>query len=302
MSESQAVYEVETRDQNALADDTLIAIARQAEARIDAVVKIKQLALKVTNGGDWTDQGGKPYLMVSGAEKIANLFNVSWSFLTPEPICEETSDGHYTFTYQGRFSMGGRSIEVEGSRSSKDKFFNQNDYVNNEKVAKAVGDRDNKRDVKMAALTNLLGNGITRLLGIRNLAWSDLAEYAGITKEMCGKVEYKSKNADKTPVAEPQKKAAAPPADTQKEIIAISSVKQLTKKKDGTDMKSPLYVITAAGVEYKTFSDTFAKTAKEALDAGLTVEIAFTVDKYGNNIVGITKIEPSETREPGAEG
>jgi hypothetical protein len=197
--------------------------------------------------------------------------------------------------------MGGRSIEVEGSRSSKDKFFNQNDYVDNVKIAKPVGDRDNKRDVKMAALTNLLGNGITRLLGIRNLAWSDLAEYAGITKEMCGKVEYKSKNADKTPVAEPQKKAAAP-ADTQKEIIAITSVKQLTKKKDGTDMKSPLYVITAAGVEYKTFSNTFAKTAKEALDAGLTVEIDFTVDKYGNNITGITKIEPTEAPEPGSDG
>lgn len=106
-------------------------------------------------------------------------------------------------------------------------------------------------------------------------------------------------NGNKPPVAEPQKKA---PEGEQKAIIAITSVKQLTKKKDGTDMKSPLYVITAAGVEYKTFSDTFAKTAKEALDAGLTAEIDFTVDKYGNNIVGITKIEPTEAPEPGSNG
>ena len=108
-----------------IADDSLIAIAKQAEARIDAVIKIKQLALKVTNASDWTSQQDKPYLMVSGSEKIANLFNISWGFLTPEPLYEEDEEGHYIYTFQGRFTMGSRTIEVEGSRSSKDKFFLQ---------------------------------------------------------------------------------------------------------------------------------------------------------------------------------
>ena len=117
---------VETESVPALADDTLIAVARMAEARIDAVIKIKQLALKVTNPRDWTDQQGNPYLQVSGAEKIANLFNISWGFLTPEPLYEQDDDGHYTFTFQGRFSLGGRTIEVEGSRISADSFFKQN--------------------------------------------------------------------------------------------------------------------------------------------------------------------------------
>jgi hypothetical protein len=106
----------------------------------------------------------------------------------------------------------------------------------------------------------------------------------------------------KPPVKAPQKKAdAAPAAGTQGVTVGISDVKQQTKKKDGTDMKSPLYIIKAGDAEYKTFSETLAKTAKEVLDAGLTATIEFTVDKYGNNLTAITKIEPTD-REPGAEG
>jgi hypothetical protein len=189
-----------------IADDTLIQIAKQAEARIDAVIKIKQIALKVTNAGDWCDQAGKPYLQVSGAEKVANLFNVSWAFLTPEPICEEEPDGHYTFTYRARFELGSRFIEVEGSRSSKDGFFTQNEWKDGKKTAKDVGDRDNKRDVKMAALTNLLGNGITRILGIRNLTYEDLKQFANLTKDQIGKVEYK-KDGEKKEYSQPQSKS-----------------------------------------------------------------------------------------------
>lgn len=207
-----------------LADDTLIAVARTAEARIEAVIKIKQLALKVTNPRDWSDQQGNPYLQVSGAEKIANLFNVSWSFLTPEPICETEADGHYTYTFQGRFTMGGRSIEVEGSRSSKDSFFKQNKYDDaGKKTEKTIDERDNRRDVKMAALTNLLGNGITRLLGIRNLTWEDLEKFAGIKQGEVGKVEYK-----KDGVKPPQEKGteAGGKTDDEKrgEVVDLCAV------------------------------------------------------------------------------
>lgn len=179
------VYE----DQPGFADDALVRIADQAEKRIDAVIKIKQVALKVTNGHDWVDQGGKPYLQVSGAEKIANLFNISWRI--NEPIFEMEEDGHYTYSYMGTFSMAGRSIQIEGSRSSNDPFFKQYNWDNKTKTERAIHERDNKRDVKMAALTNLLGNGITRLLGIRNLTYADLEAFAGIKQSDIGRVEYK---------------------------------------------------------------------------------------------------------------
>lgn len=227
MSEQMAKYEAGLP---VLADDTLIQIAKQAEARIDAVIKIKQIALKVTNVGDWCDQAGKPYLMASGSEKVANLFNVSWYFLTPEPIYEEETDGHYTFTYRARFELGSRFIEVEGSRSSRDGFFTQNEWKGQVKTAKDVKDRDNKRDVKMAALTNLLGNGITRILGIRNLTYDDLEKFAGIKKEQIGKVEYKKPEKQ---MQEPGEKKADNPMASEAQIKAIHAI--LTKKSPDSD-------------------------------------------------------------------
>jgi hypothetical protein len=120
--------------------------------------------------------------------------------------------------------MGGRSFEVEGSRSSRDSFFKQNDWEDGKKTEKPIEKRDNRRDVKMAALTNLLGNGITRLLGIRNLTWGDLEKFAGIKKEEVGKVEYK-----KDGVKAPQEKAASaepekPEADLRAELLSMCEV------------------------------------------------------------------------------
>jgi hypothetical protein len=198
------------RDESSMSisDDSgfLLSLAKHAEERIDAVVKIKQMALKVTNASDWTDQGGKPYCQVSGAEKIANLFGISWKI--GEPQCEFEPGGHFTYTYRGEFTANGRTIEVDGSRSSKDPFFKKYEYVNGQRVEKPVTDID-KRDVKMAAMTNLLGNGITRLLGIRNMTYADLEAFAGIKQSDVAKVEYKgNKQSSKPTVAPPQAKAA----------------------------------------------------------------------------------------------
>lgn len=265
----------------ALADDTLIAVARMAEARIDAVIKIKQLALKVTNPRDWTDQQGNPYLQVSGAEKIANLFNISWGFLTPEPLYEQDDEGHYTYTFQGRFSMGSRSIEVEGSRSSKDSFFKQYTYDGDKKKEKPVDERDNKRDVKMAALTNLLGNGITRLLGIRNLTWADLESYAGITKDQVGKVEYKT--GGKPPITPPQEKAQEG-ATNGEPIITQPQGKMLFAKFKGKGVETGALMNTAVRGWYQDDNlELFKLPAKHLEDCK-------------------TRIDALPNREPGSDG
>lgn len=166
-----------------LVDDQLLAVAAAAERRVGAIIKIKVLALKVTNAHDWNDQGGKPYMGVSGAEKVARLFGISWRL--DEPIREDHDDGHFDYSFKGYFSMGTAEIEVIGTRSSKDPFF--------------VGAKDrpippseiDRNDVKKGAMTNCIGNGISRLLGIRNLTWEELAE-AGIKRENVGKVNYAS--------------------------------------------------------------------------------------------------------------
>ena len=94
----------------------------------------------------------------------------------------------------------------------------------------------------------------------------------------------------KPPVTEPQKKEAN--KESLKITTGIAEVKQQTKKKDGSTMKSPLYIIKASDADYKTFSESLAKLAKETLDAGLTAELEYTVDKYGNNLINITAIVP----------
>jgi len=205
---SMEEYQIEKVTGEVFGDDHLIAIAERAEKRIDAVMKIKRVALKVTNANDWVDQNGRPYLMASGAEKIANLFNISWQI--DEPTMEQEEDGTITYTYRGRFSLAGRSIEAEGSRSSRDEFFRKYIWEGGKKVGEKPLDR---RDLKMAALTNLLGNGITRILGIRNLTYEDLLEYAGIKREDIRGIEYREKG--KPPISQP--KMAGKTNDSQEE-------------------------------------------------------------------------------------
>jgi len=275
----------------AIADDSLLRVAQQAEQRIDAVIKIKKMALKVTNPRDWTDQGGNPYLQVSGAEKIANLFNISWRI--DEPICETEDDGHFTFTYVGTFTIPGRSIQVTGSRSSKDPFFKKYDWNNGVKTEKPISAID-RRDVKMAAMTNLLGNGITRLLGIRNLTYNDLKEFANIDQSQLGKVEFKGKNGDKAPVAAPQKKTAQ---GAQAATITIKEVAEQTKTKDDKPMKNPKYhVWSDDGINYQTFDKKLVDIAKGAI--GLQANVTFETNQYGNDLKTIEIAE----RDPGAEG
>lgn len=185
---------VVSADVPAIADNTLIQLAEQAEKRIDAMMKIKKMALKMTNRHDWTDQNGKPYMQVSGAEKVARLYGISWQI--DEPILEHEEGGHFSYTYKGYFSIAGATIEAIGTRSSKDGFFKKYSWENGSKTELPASAID-KGDVKKAAYTNLLGNGISRILGLRNLTYEDLQEFAGITKEQITKVEYKNKGEKK---------------------------------------------------------------------------------------------------------
>ena len=156
-----------------ISSDSIIELANNAERRIEAVKKIKSLALRVTNSNDWQDEGGKPYLWVSGAEKVARLFNISWRF--EEVETEEHDDGHFTFTFKGFFSVGGKTIESIGTRSSRDAFFSR---AHGKDIEPGKISRGN---VKKAAMTNCIGGGVCRLLGIRNMTWEEL-EAAGIKR------------------------------------------------------------------------------------------------------------------------
>lgn len=224
-----------------LESDKLVELAANAEKRIEAVKKIKTMALRLTNAHDWTDQGGKPYLQVSGSEKIARLFGISWRFMGDIQRKDEES-GHFSFEVPMEFVMQGVSVEFRGSRSSKDPFFSKKKGVD------IPPSEIDKTDVMKAAITNTIGNGITRLLGLRNLTWEDLKE-SGIDVSKIGKIEYRTN---------PPKQEAT--GDIQFETLAIEKV----DKKSGTakDGKAwTLYTIISGEKKFNTFDKKLADLA-----------------------------------------
>lgn len=177
-------------------------IIASAERRLAKVEKIIELSLKRTNQNDWVDQQGKPYLTSSGAEKIARLFGVCWKILKSEKIISEDEKGHFYF-YQvtGVFSLGKGvdSIEAVGTCSSKDQFF-----------AKVHGElrplsEVEETNIMKAAYSNCVVNGITRLLGIRNLTWEQV-KAGGIDQSKVAKVDYATGGAGGGKISEAQAK------------------------------------------------------------------------------------------------
>lgn len=272
----------------AIGDSTLLALAEQAEKRVMALNKIKRAALLATNARDWTDQNGNPYLQVSGAEKVARVFGIAWKI--DEPIMEIEESGHFSYTYKGYFTVAGATIEAIGTRSSKDPFFKRYAGRGDDRHELPPSELD-KGDLKKAAYTNLLGNGITRLLGLRNLTWEDIKEYAGITKDQVGRVDYKKNGKAQSGIAS---------ESAQTVTVDVSDVRMAAfKKKDGSQGEK--YIIKNGNATYDTFSKSFATVAKEAKEAGIKVEITYTENQWGKSVESLKKCEPAE-REPGAEG
>lgn len=265
-----------------ISTDNLVDIAHKAAARIEAVKKIKGLSLKVTNCHDWVDQNGKPYLQTSGSEKIARLFGVSWTVGEPQTQ-QDGEDGHYIVTYKGIFTLGNASIECIGTRSSKDGFFKK--YKDGKEQSAAAIDIG---DVVKSAYTNLIGNGITRLLGIRNLTYDDLSE-SGIDVSKITKVEYKKKESSKPATRTPQPVAHIETAQCKTEIVKVG------KQKNG---QTTTYKLTdKEGVVYTTDQEGFVTLCGTAKNAGLMVLLTYKVNA-DKTIENIEILEPALDIEP----
>lgn len=155
--------------------DNILYLAEKAEKYIDAMNRIMDAALRITNELDWVLIGGKPYLQESGTTKVARLFGISIQLLG-SPTVEFDAEGYKTYTYKARFMLKDQFIECEGSRGMKEDFFAK---AGKDKPLKKPDEIDD-RDVKMAAYTNCLNNGIKRLIpNLRNIDVETL-ERAGL--------------------------------------------------------------------------------------------------------------------------
>ena len=226
--------------------DNILYLAEKAEQYITAMNKIMDAALKITNELDWVLIGGVPYLQESGATKVARLFGISIQ-LVGKPQAEIDALGYKTYTYKARFLLKDQFVECEGSRSMKEDFFAGKDDPEKGKKKKTPDEID-ERDVKMAAYTNCLNNGIKRLIpNLRNIDIETLeragldtgkirgytfnegskggkgkgAEASGLKCETCGKAvtqkvaSYSQSKFDKILCIDCQKKHGKPTATEQ---------------------------------------------------------------------------------------
>lgn len=170
------ITDLSTNNNNAVLDtsyENILVMAKRANEYVEATNRIMEAALKITSEYDWVNIGGKPYLQESGATKVARLFGISIEILPKYPVKETDIDGYVTYTYRMRMSFNGQSIDCEGSRSMKQDFFSGKDH-------KKKPDEIIERDVKMAAYTNCVNNGIKRLIpGLRNIDM-EVLEKAGL--------------------------------------------------------------------------------------------------------------------------
>jgi len=172
---------------------------KKLEKNIGAYRKLINIALRLTTEEDWVNQNGIPYLECAGAEKIANPFGVKVT--NQRSIKREFNDkkgDYYIWEYTATFSSDklGRDMEISGMASSRDKFFAKETIINEKTghkltVLKPLEDIDEVNIMKKAQ-TNMMVNGIKRLLGLRNLTWDQLKE-AGLNVDNIVKVTYQEK-------------------------------------------------------------------------------------------------------------
>ena len=177
------------------------------EKRIEGFEKVKTFAIKLTTPTDWILYGDHPYLPSYACEKIARILNIEWfgidgGELRPEKMRHDS--GHYTYVVSGKFriKLGSyqREISVMGKASSQKPFF-----------SKAKGrtvpiEEINESDVMMAAYSNFVVQGVTRLLGIRGITLDDLKQH-GLDVAKIEKVDFRTEYSDKM-------------TDEQKEVLA----------------------------------------------------------------------------------
>ena len=261
-----------------VSESDLEAALKVAERNELLARKIKTLALKQTNPKDWADMDGKPYLQASGAEKIARLFGISWRICEGYPQRDDQKDdkgSYYVYTYKGEFEMCGKTIEVIGTCSQRDKFF-----------GRKGGELKNESEIDVTniirkAMTNMEVNGITRMLGIRNLTWEELAE-AGLNQDKSAQVNYKTKAGEAAEVEGP-----------------VQTLTARSGAKNGKAWK--LYNITVNNILMTTFDAKLGEAAAEAKKSAQLVHITYKNNGKGNNVETLEIVRIEEPQADAAD-
>jgi len=160
----------------------MLEIVRKRQHNKQELIKI---AISQTNEEDWVLQGGKPYLEVTGAEKIAPIFSVSVKNIRYEKEIGMIEEGgkyvrHWYFG-DGELSPNGHTVyrltDLFGSSWTHDDFFGKN----KDGSWKGIYEID-ERDLRYKAYSDLMRVAVVRLLGLRSVSLDQL-KAAGLNLE-----------------------------------------------------------------------------------------------------------------------
>lgn len=171
-----------------------------AEERVRYLDRVKITSLRATRAADWIlnpgATGPKPYLQEGGALKIARIWGVKIIDPVNTRLDRITDDGKRYFIeeWEATFKLPGGVDEIRayGARSSLDPFFQMQVKAGDPEKGTLPRYID-EADVKKAARANLHANGITQLLGLRNLTVEDLVE-AGLNASDMQGISYGGKS------------------------------------------------------------------------------------------------------------
>lgn len=170
-------------------------LARSIEGDEKAFQQVLTVAFKSTRINDWVGFGDKPYLTVSGAQKMALRFGITLKFdrdkdgnaLISREEFEHPKHGKgYIYTTFGRAILGNREFEAIGTCSTLDAFLGMKDKDTAMPLHEAM------QDAKKKSVSNFYNNAIQAVLGVKGFTWDELKAY-GITQADKTSVGFKNK-------------------------------------------------------------------------------------------------------------
>jgi hypothetical protein len=216
----------------------------QFQARANFIAGVKKAAVAQTYPSDWLGRKAKDGsynydLMGPGAERIKSVCPIGFSNMhRREEKWAKASGPGYTIYYEADVYIGSPrtgAMPVLGSCSSDDLFFaletsdlpyNPDNPEHKAAIESGEGRTDFKKEriyirrqipaaevtrenIEKSALMNLIGNGVTRVLGLRKMTAESLKEY-GIDPDKVPSFEYGSKTKESgrlAPAAEEKRTA-----------------------------------------------------------------------------------------------
>lgn len=254
----------------------------------------------------------KPTLFKAGSEKILATFRIA---AYPKEIEDLSNDDEIRYRVkvhgvamendQALFGVGigecsSNEEKYKWRRPVCDEEFNETpDDRKRMKWSKGFGDKPNYQQKQIRTNPSDVANTILKMAkkraqidmtltatGASDVFDQDIEDLPeGIVHEVAEK---------KPPVKAPQKKAPEESSEVNTITAIVSDVRKTTGVNEKTQKAWTKFIVKCGDVEYSTFSETYAKVAKDAKEAGVEVIINFTTNKFGNEIKAIVANEPGD--------